>query len=652
MRARLTALLMLLGATVLLALPASAQTSRSDVFWARTTNGAPITLDGLLNEPAWAAAESVVIKYGRDNGIPGSGYQGEGGFPPTDSTYATLKFLTVGNKLYMGAVVRDSSVGGSNLFNKFDGFIMNIRDHSTTGHPAPDNEYTYTWWWQNDPATPPPGEGPNFQGGRWGVAPPETPRTPAQIAAWNAVTIVNGFGGLGISNKDQPSPASLDKDWTTEMVFDLSPMGYNLTQASGDIVEFNISIYDADWNWPPNLQKLLSLNRVWWEGPWGNTGWYSEVRMHVRPDVTVGSGPLPSVGPELLIPNAGVLSPPVINGKLDDAIWAGAPSFHLQFDNQTLRDTYPGIAKWRAGQYQPVVNPTVNNNMGQALVQDPNDVTVKYFFKADTLYLGFDVVDQYVDYIPNIDRQDAIVVTLNDRVLRNPDHALLGRTFTLGVGSAGTLIASDYLIAAKDSGYVRAALQIKPGTTVADTLGPDDLDTGYQAEMAIDLTKFGYPHGRGDGVAFLGITAYDGDILPIMTDSYATRTWWYREREGSCCASWCYMDPTTGFTTGVGDGTRPASPGFALLGNSPNPFSHTTTIHYSLPQPTSVTVEVYDLQGRLVSSKAVGVQQAGTQQVSLGRPGHSGLYLYRVRMADPRSGALHATLSGKMILVD
>jgi hypothetical protein len=647
MRARITALLMLAGATVLFALPASAQIKRPDAIWARTTNGAPITLDGVLSEPQWAAAESVVIRYGYDSGIPGSGFKSEGGFPPTDSTYAVLKFLTVGNKLYMAAVVRDSSVGGSYNFNQFDGFLINIRDHSTTGHPAPDNEYTYTWWWPNDPHSgSPPGESPGFIGGRWGIYPPELPRTPAQIAAWNAVTVVNGFGGPGMSNQDQNPPGTFvfDKNWTTEMVFDLAPMGYNLTQPGGDIVEFNISIYDADWSWPATLLKLYSSNRVWWEGPWSNTGWYSEVRVHSSPTVTVASGAVPPIGPELIIPNAGVLPVPTIDGVLNDPIWASAPSLHIQYDNQTYRDGYPGVAKWRAGQYQP----PVDGNQGLNLVLDPNDVTMKYFFKGDKLYLGFDVPDQVVQYINDTDRMDAVQVTLNDRSLRGPDYELLERTLTMQVGPTGQLLAGDYLIAALDSGYVQAALKIKPGTTV-DTLGLDT-DTGYQAEMAIDLTKFGYPHGLGDGVLFMGVTTYDGDSFTPFTDSYGSRTWWYRERSTTCCASWLYMDPTTGFTAGVGD--RPATPGFALIGNAPNPFNRLTQVRYSLPQPTDVTVEVYDLQGRLVSRKAMGIQQAGVQQAPLGRPGPSGLYLYRVRMADPRSGAVHATLSGKMMLLD
>ena len=58
--------------TLILALPAAGQTPREDAIWARSTGGAPITLDGVLDEPAWALAESVVIEYPVNAGLPGS----------------------------------------------------------------------------------------------------------------------------------------------------------------------------------------------------------------------------------------------------------------------------------------------------------------------------------------------------------------------------------------------------------------------------------------------------------------------------------------------------------------------------------------------------------------------------------------------------
>src|SRR5216684_2829701 len=78
---------------------------RTDVVWARTVH-APITVDGVLDEPAWAFAESVHIVYGIDNGMPGSGWFHENGLDsPTDSTRATVKFLVEGDSLYVGVKV-------------------------------------------------------------------------------------------------------------------------------------------------------------------------------------------------------------------------------------------------------------------------------------------------------------------------------------------------------------------------------------------------------------------------------------------------------------------------------------------------------------------------------------------------------------------
>ena len=83
----------LLAAGLGAALPCLAQTPRKDYIWARSTAGAALTLDGILNEPAWLMADSMVIHYGQDSGIPGSGWFNEAGILPSDPTNATLRFL-------------------------------------------------------------------------------------------------------------------------------------------------------------------------------------------------------------------------------------------------------------------------------------------------------------------------------------------------------------------------------------------------------------------------------------------------------------------------------------------------------------------------------------------------------------------------------
>ena len=141
-----------------------AETGR--VIWARQAPGATIALDGVLDEPAWAAAESKFVRYGKNNGNPGSGFKEEGGKLAKDSTYAEARFLVIGNQLYIGVTARDSSVGGGKDFNRFDGLLMSIKDHTSLGFPKPPAEYLYSWWYADTcdafPATP--GKLPHFLG--------------------------------------------------------------------------------------------------------------------------------------------------------------------------------------------------------------------------------------------------------------------------------------------------------------------------------------------------------------------------------------------------------------------------------------------------------------------------------------------------------
>ena len=65
-----------------------------------------------------------------------------------------------------------------------------------------------------------------------------------------------------------------------------------------------------------------------------------------------------------------------------------------------------------------------------------------------------------------------------------------------------------------------------------------------------------------------------------------------------------------------------------------------------------MTLEVFDLQGRLVVKRALGTQTPGPHQATFSNPGlRAGIYLYRMRASDPLSGAERASLSGKMLLV-
>jgi hypothetical protein len=618
-------------ATACLTVAGAAHAQRADAIWARSTNGAPITLDGHLNEPAWALAESTVIRYGIDSGVPGSGWKLEGTPAPSDSTNATLKFLTIGNQLYLGAHVRDKSIGGSGELNLQDGLLMDLKNHAAFGAPKPPAEYVYGWYYFGQVGTPPIGQVPGFKG-IWATEPVGSPRTPEQIAAWDAVTVVDG-----VANDDTHGN---DSGYWIEMRFDLGVMGYDITDPDGDILEWNVSVYDCDWFWPNS--GAVTSNRVWWQDPWGNTGWYGQVRIHARPNVTVASGPAPAIGPELILPNAGALAAPVVDGNLSDAVWAQSPQITLRYGDDALRASYGGVAQYRSGQYQPPVNG------GEAAILDPGEARVKYVVKGNWLYFGFDVDDQVVQNINIPDRWDGFSVFLTEKTRRGSDRQLLGRALTTRVSQAGTAQLEDYLPFLRDSlSGAQIALVLKPGTTV-DTTGTSP-DVGYTAELGIDLTKLGYPSGLGDGVVHLGFVWYDGDSFTPFTDSYATRTWWMRERSASCCPAWAVADPT--YVVAVGDpGSGPAG-AYAILGAAPNPFRSSATVRVQLAQASRIVLETYDVTGRKVMEQNLGVRAAGADQIIVPRADGPGLLFYRLRVSDPVSGAERTTLSGKLTFV-
>ena len=615
---------------------AHAQAPRKDAVWVRSLNGASITLDGVMDEPQWAQAESTVIRFGLNNGNPGSGWKVEGGLPLHDSTYCVVKYLvdTAHNQLYLGFTVRDSSVGGSTQFNKMDGFLMNIKDHSNAARPAPAGEYQYSWWNPGDTCCASnPGKMPLVVSGRWGNT-TNSPRTPEQIAAFDGATKVHG-----LSNDD----AVPDTGYTTELRIDLTDVGVDASNPNGDIIEWNVSVYDADWEWlnPPNPFRA-GYNRAWYQDPWGNVSWYDEVRLFVKPSVTVSSGPVPTLDPEFRVPNAQNFATPVVDGQLNDAVWQSAPYFDIQYGNDALRASYPGAGPWRSGQYQPTVNG------GQQFVADPGNARFYYCFKADSLFLGFDVNDAYVGTHALEDRMDGFIVTLVDYAARAPDNNLTQRRLEFSVGSGGTTKKAGYLPYLADTLLTSACkIALKPGTTV-DTTGAD-VDQGYTAELKVDLTKLGYPHGLADGTLWIGVDYYDGDSFTDATQSYATRTWFFEEHDNTCCPAWAYMDPGD-LVVAVGDEV-PKYGSFALLGSYPNPAIAMSSIRYVQPQASDVTLEVFDVKGRMVEKRSLGRQQAGVQTTAIRYDGRTGVHFYRLSFVSPESGHTLATLAGKVMLI-
>jgi len=94
------------------------------------------------------------------------------------------------------------------------------------------------------------------------------------------------------------------------------------------------------------------------------------------------------------------------------------------------------------------------------------------------------------------------------------------------------------------------------------------------------------------------------------------------------------LEIQVGSQTGIGDG--PAGLALALDQNVPNPVASATSIRFVLPEPGPASLEVFDVQGRLVRSLLLGDQAAGEHFVhwdgrnQSGYQAGSGVYFYRL----------------------
>ncbi len=81
---------------------------------------------------------------------------------------------------------------------------------------------------------------------------------------------------------------------------------------------------------------------------------------------------------------------------------------------------------------------------------------------------------------------------------------------------------------------------------------------------------------------------------------------------------------------------------FHLYRNSPNPFSMSTTISYDVPRSGRVSLNIYDVRGRLVRRLVDGTEAAGHREVRwggkdlIGEVAAPGIYFYRLEIGSQR----------------
>ena len=123
----------------------------------------------------------------------------------------------------------------------------------------------------------------------------------------------------------------------------------------------------------------------------------------------------------------------------------------------------------------------------------------------------------------------------------------------------------------------------------------------------------------------------------LYTGLVANQTYYWRVR-GWSENGWGNFSEVYSFNTlftGIENENTQMPYSFNLGQNYPNPFNPSTTISYSVPKTTLVSIKIYDLTGQEVASLINEVKEAGTYQVKFSAEQiASGVYLYRMTADD------------------
>jgi hypothetical protein len=88
--------------------------------------------------------------------------------------------------------------------------------------------------------------------------------------------------------------------------------------------------------------------------------------------------------------------------------------------------------------------------------------------------------------------------------------------------------------------------------------------------------------------------------------------------------------------------------GFELQQNFPNPFNSGTTFVFDLEQPGQVSLNIYDVRGRRITSLVKGHLSAGRHRINWQPDLASGIYIYQLQSF---TGSKEYRAMRKMLLI-
>ncbi|MFQ5709886.1 MAG: T9SS type A sorting domain-containing protein, partial [bacterium] len=180
-------------------------------------------------------------------------------------------------------------------------------------------------------------------------------------------------------------------------------------------------------------------------------------------------------------------------------------------------------------------------------------------------------------------------------------------------------------------------------------LYPNDYTTDFRAEIGAGqawpfVVSTNIPNSETQ-ITFAGMETIPPDLEVFLVDEKLNITQDLRKQAEYTFASGVFgakkqlklLVGSSQFLTDETSGIASVPDKFVLFQNFPNPFNPATTIRYGLPSAQEVTIRVYDILGREVTTLVDHeMKEAGFHALtwggsnSNGRPVASGLYVYRI----------------------
>jgi len=163
----------------------------------------------------------------------------------------------------------------------------------------------------------------------------------------------------------------------------------------------------------------------------------------------------------------------------------------------------------------------------------------------------------------------------------------------------------------------------------------------YMKRNSIPMLRVEFPD---DSIAFVEMTGsgavWDGTFAASGDGTYSVLVSGSNSAGETGSAVYDFDYPGTGIEAGdLGYGH------ISSIRNHPNPFSTQTAIVYSLSDESEVSINIFDVRGRLIAELTQGEQMPGTHSVNWNPDGiDSGMYFYRINAGS-------STATGKCLVI-